>query len=64
VTFIFDTVARLLLEAGARLGATVVWLEVDDDSGPARALYRSLGLRQHQRCRYLMLPAGGDGSVR
>jgi ribosomal protein S18 acetylase RimI-like enzyme len=53
-----------LLEAGARLGATVVWLEVDDDSGPARALYRSLGLRQHHRCRYLMLPAGGDGSVR
>jgi ribosomal protein S18 acetylase RimI-like enzyme len=46
-----------LLETGALLGATVVWLEVDDDNVPARALYGALGLRRHHTCRYLVLPA-------
>ena len=34
-----------LLEAGAAVGVTTVWLEVADDNAPALALYAGLGYR-------------------
>jgi len=46
-----------LLEVGAELGATTVWLEVDRDNTPAWMLYAGLGLREHHLCRYLAAPA-------
>jgi ribosomal protein S18 acetylase RimI-like enzyme len=42
-----------LLDWGASRGATTVWLHVEDDNGPALALYEGLGFRTHHRNRYL-----------
>jgi ribosomal protein S18 acetylase RimI-like enzyme len=46
-----------LLEAGAELGASTLWLEVDRDNTAAWMLYAGLGLREHHLCRYLAAPA-------
>lgn len=45
-----------LLEAGAELGASTVWLEVERDNTAAWMLYAGLGLREHHLCRYLRAP--------
>jgi ribosomal protein S18 acetylase RimI-like enzyme len=45
-----------LLEAGAELGATTAWLEVDRSNTAAWMMYASLGFREHHRCRYLAAP--------
>jgi ribosomal protein S18 acetylase RimI-like enzyme len=45
-----------LLEAGAELGASTLWLEVERDNTPAWMLYAGLGLREHHLCRYLAPP--------
>lgn len=45
-----------LLETGAELGASTLWLEVDRDNTPAWMLYAGLGLREHHLCRYLAPP--------
>jgi N-acetylglutamate synthase len=42
-----------LVDWGASLGATTVWLHVETDNAPAIALYESLGFRTHHGCRYL-----------
>jgi ribosomal protein S18 acetylase RimI-like enzyme len=49
-------VMAALLEAGAELGASTVWLEVDRSNTPAWMMYAGLGLREHHRCRYLAAP--------
>lgn len=46
-----------LLEWGAELGATTVWLHVEVDNGPALAMYDGLGLAPHHTCRYLVPPS-------
>jgi ribosomal protein S18 acetylase RimI-like enzyme len=48
-----------LLEAGAELGATTAWLEVDRRNTEAWMLYAGLGFREHHLCRYLALPELG-----
>jgi ribosomal protein S18 acetylase RimI-like enzyme len=42
-----------LLEWGAEQGATTLWLHVETDNAPARALYDDLGFAVHHRVRYL-----------
>jgi N-acetylglutamate synthase len=46
-----------LLEWGAELGATTVWLHVETDNLPALRLYDGLGFLTHHTCRYLAAPA-------
>ncbi|MFT4084398.1 MAG: GNAT family N-acetyltransferase [Nocardioides sp.] len=41
-----------LAEWGAERGARTVWLHVETDNSPARALYDSLEFSEHHRCRY------------
>ena len=43
-----------LVEWGAECGARTVWLHVEDDNAPARALYDGLGFTVHHRVRYLV----------
>jgi len=45
-----------LLEAGAELGASTVWLEVERDNTAAWMLYAGMGLREHHHCHYLRAP--------
>ena len=45
-----------LLEWGAELGASTVWLHVETDNEPALALYGGLGFRIHHTNRYLRAP--------
>ncbi len=49
-------VLRELLSWGAERGARTVWLHVETDNEPARAMYADLGLRRHHGCRYLRPP--------
>jgi GNAT superfamily N-acetyltransferase len=49
-------VLAALAEWGAEQGATTLWLHVETDNPPARALYESLGLRTHHICRYYASP--------
>jgi ribosomal protein S18 acetylase RimI-like enzyme len=42
-----------VLEFGAERGAATLWLHVETDNAPARALYERLGLAAHHTCRYL-----------
>lgn len=43
-----------LVEWGAEQGARTVWLHVEDDNAPARALYDGLGFSVHHEVRYLV----------
>ncbi|TIC81671.1 GNAT family N-acetyltransferase [Nocardioides sp. GY 10127] len=45
-----------LLEWGAERGARFVWLHVESDNDPARALYERCGLEVHHGTRYLRRP--------
>lgn len=53
-------VMAALLDWGGAEGATTVWLHVEVDNAPARALYETLGLSEHHRNRYLT-PGGQSG---
>jgi ribosomal protein S18 acetylase RimI-like enzyme len=46
-----------VLEFGAERGAATLWLHVETDNAPARALYERLGLVVHHTCRYLTAPS-------